>query len=172
MEVTSLISAMVYGPAGAMYGKFDEITVPEVKNKTQENKPTDGIGTRRIPGISLDPLECTFKAQGFNADFHALAANPYKEVNLQIRSNLVVARGQGKVGAKAVRLDLTGWFSSAKEGSFKQGEGAQCEYKFEVSAMELTVDGRQLKKIDIDNYIWQVDGVDLLADFRANLGIS
>jgi len=41
-----------------------------------------------------------------------------------------------------------------------------------VSAMELTVDGRQLKKIDIDNYIWQVDGVDLLADFRANLGIS
>jgi len=61
---------------------------------------------------------------------------------------------------------------SCKEGSFKQGEGAQCEYKFEVSAMELTVDGRQLKKIDIDNYIWQVDGVDLLADFRANLGIS
>ena len=148
------------------------MTLPEVKSKAQENKPTDAIGTRRLPGISLDPMECSFKAQGFNPDFHALAANPFNEVNLQIRSNRLTARGSGKAEAQPVKMNLRGWFSSAKEGAFKQGEGAQCEYKFEVSFIELEVDGRQLKKIDIDNYIWEVDGKDLLADFRANLGIS
>jgi P2 family phage contractile tail tube protein len=172
MEVTSIIGAMVYGPGGAMYGKFDEITVPEIKAKAQENKPTDGIGTRRLPGISLEPLEATFKAQGFNPDFHALTANPFKEVGLQVRSNRLTARGVGKADAVPVRLDLKGWFSSAKEGAFKQGEGAQCEYKMEVTALKLVVDGREIKEIDIDNYIWKVDGQDLLADIRKNLGIS
>jgi P2 family phage contractile tail tube protein len=172
MEITSIIGAMVYGPAGAMYGKFDEITVPEIKNKAQENKPTDGIGTRRLPGLSIDPMEATFKAQGFNTDFHAMAANPYKEVGLQVRSNRVVTRNGGKLDAEGVRLDLRGWFSSAKEGSFKQGEGAQCEYKMEVTALKLVVDGREIKEIDIDNYIWKVNGEDIIADIRANLGIS
>jgi P2 family phage contractile tail tube protein len=172
MEISSLIGAMVYGPDGALFGKFDEITVPEVKIKTQEQKATDMIGTRRLPGISLDPLEATFKAQGFNPDFHALTANPFKEIGLQIRSNLLRARGQGIAGSAAVQLNLSGWFSSAKEGVLKQGEGAQCEYKMEVHAFKLTVDGREIKEVDIDNYIWRVDGKDILADVRKNLGLS
>jgi len=171
MEVSSILSAMVYGPSGAMYGKFEEITVPEVKNKVQESKPTDAIGTRRLPGLSLDPMEVTFKAVGFKADFHAMASNPYEEVSLQIRSNLMTAGG-GKAQHKPVRMDLRGWFSSAKEGALKQGEGASCEYKMEVHAMKLVVDGKDIKEIDIDNYIWRVNGADLLAAFRANLGIA
>jgi P2 family phage contractile tail tube protein len=172
MDVTSIIGGMVYGPQGALYGKFDEITVPEVKVKTQEQKATDMIGTRRLPGISLDPLEATFKAQGFNTDFHALTANPFNEIGLQVRSNQLTARGQGRATCAAVKLELRGWFSSAKEGALKQGEGAQCEYKLEVHALKLTVDGREIKEIDIDNYVWKVDGEDLLADFRKNLGIA
>jgi len=163
---------MVYGPEGALYGKFDEITVPEIKNKSQDNKPTDFIGVRRTPSVSLEAMEATFKAQGFNEAFHALAANPFKEIGLQIRSNQLKSQGQGKAVAAAVRLDLKGWFSSAKEGSFKQGEGAQCEYKFEVHAMKLVVDGKDIKEVDIDNYIWRVNGEDIIADIRANYGIS
>lgn len=171
MEVSSIIGAMVYGPGGALHGKFDEITVPEVKNKVQESKPTDSIGSRRLPGLSIDPMECTFKAIGFKADFHALASNPYDEINLQVRANMLVAGG-GRAQHKPVRLELRGWFSSAKEGTMKQGEGANCEYKMEVHAMTLYVEGQELKAIDIDNYIWRVNGNDLLADFRANLGIT
>jgi P2 family phage contractile tail tube protein len=173
MEITSLMSAMVYGPDGAMFGKFDEITVPEIKNKVQENKPTDAIGTRRMPSISLDPMEATFKAVGFNAKFHAMASNPFRnDIGLQIRSNLLSAKGKGQVVGKPASLELRGWFSSPKVGSFKQGEGAQCEYKMEVHAIKLIVDGKTLTEIDIDNYIWRVNGEDLLKDFRANLGIS
>ena len=90
----------------------------------------------------------------------------------QIRSNLLVAKGQGRAINKPVRLDLRGWFSSAKEGVFKQGEGAQPEYKMEVNALKLVVDNVEIKEVDIDNYIWRVGGVDLLAEFRANLGIT
>ena len=125
-----------------------------------------------MPGISLDPMEATFKATGFNSNFDAMASSPYTEIGLQIRANLCVARGQGKAEGKPVKMELKGWFSSAKVGSFKQGEGAACEYKMEVIAMKLEVDGRELKEVDIDNHIWKVDGVDLLADFRKNLGIA
>jgi P2 family phage contractile tail tube protein len=172
MEVTSLIGAMVYGPNGALFGLFDEVTVPEIKNKQDEKKPTDAIGTRKVPGISLEAMEASFKATGFNSDFHALTSNPFFELGLQIRSNQVKARGSGKVEAKAVKMNLRGWFPESKEGTFKQGEAANPEYKFNVHSVELEVDGRMIKKIDIDNYIWEVDGKDVIADFRKNLGIE
>jgi len=172
MEISYLMGAMVYGPKGALFGKFDEITVPEVKTKAQEQKATDMIGTRRVPGLSLDPMECSFKAAGLRPDFHAMASNPYAEVSLQIRSSLMVAKGAGKAEARPVRLELRGWFSSAKEGAFKQGEAAQCEYKMEVHAMKLEVDGAEVKEVDIDNYIWKVDGQDIIADVRANMGLT
>ena len=169
---TNIIGGMVYGPKGALFGKFEEITVPEVKVKTQEQKATDMIGNRRVPGLSLDPMECSFKAAGLRPDFHAMAANPFNEVSLQIRSNLVVAKGAGRAESRPVRLELRGWFSSAKEGVFKQGKAASCEYKMEVHAFKLEVEDKEVKEVDIDNYIWKVNGEDLLADFRKNLGVS
>ena len=54
----------------------------------------------------------------------------------------------------------------------KQGEGANSEYKMEVIAVKLVVDGREIRDIDIDNYIWRVNGIDLLEEFRKNLGIA
>jgi len=170
-EITSIIGGMVYGPDGAIFGKFESITVPEAKNKVQESKATDGIGTRRLPGLSLDPMESTLKAVGFKKEFHAMASNPYKEVNLQVRSNLLKAGG-GQAEHKPIRLEMRGWFSSAKEGELKQGEGAACEYKLEVHAMKLIVDGVEIREIDIDNYIWRVNGEDLLLAYRQNLGIA
>ena len=104
--------------------------------------------------------------------FHAMACDPYQETALQIRSNLLIAKGQGRAQHLPVRLDLRGWFSSAKEGTFKQGESAQSEYKLEVHALKLEIDGKEIKEVDIDNYIWRVNGLDILADYRRNLGIS
>jgi len=171
MDISYIMGAMVYGPGGALFGKFDEITVPEVKIKAQEQKATDMIGTRRVPGIASDPMECTLKAAGFLADFHALAASQ-EEVGLQVRSNLVLAKGAGKAEAKPVRLELRGWFSSTKVGPFKQGEASQCEYKMEVHAFKLEVDDKEIEERDIDNYIWKVNGKDMLEDYRKNLGVS
>jgi P2 family phage contractile tail tube protein len=176
MEVASILGAMVYVKDGPMLGKFDEITLPEVKNKIQENKATDAIGSRRLPGISIDAMEATFKTSNFNAKFHAMASNPFVEYNLQVRGNLLVAGGQAQAQSRAVgkpiRVELRGWFSSAKEPVFKQGEGGSSDYKFEVRSITTIIDGREIRHVDVDNYQWRVDGVDILADFRKNLGIA
>jgi len=171
MEVSSILGGLVYVKDGPMLGKFDEITMPEVKNKIQENKATDAIGARRLPGLSLDPMECTFKTSNFNRKFHAMACNPYETYNLQIRANLAVSKGTGKTEGKLYKVELRGWFSSAKEPSIKQGEGGACEYKLEVNALELVIDGVSTRKIDIDNYIYTVNGEDVVPDFRKNLGL-
>jgi P2 family phage contractile tail tube protein len=170
MEITALIGARVWGPDGALIGLFESVTVPEVKNKKEESKPTDSIGTRRLPGISLEPMEAKFKASGFNPDFHAGAHNPFFDLGLQIRSNCVISRGQGKVEGKLAKFNIRGWFSDPKTGEYQQGTSAKPEYNFEVHAYELEYDGRMLIKIDIDNEIWEVDGVDVIESFRKNLG--
>jgi P2 family phage contractile tail tube protein len=171
MEVSSIIGGMVYVKDGPMLGKFDEITMSEIKNKIQENKATDMIGARRMPGISIEPVDCTFKTSNFNKKFHAMASNPMVVHNLQIRSNLVTSNGTGPNKCKLYKIELRGWFSSAKEPTLKQGEGGACEYKFEAHAVELIIDGETTKKVDIDNYIWEVNGDDILKEFRKNMGI-
>jgi P2 family phage contractile tail tube protein len=170
--ISTIMGCMVYGPEGALYGGFDEVSVPEVKNKVQDNKPTDLIGTRRLPALSIDPMESTFKTSGYNVEFHAMASNPYMEQNIQVRGNVIRSKGQGRTQKIDIRLDLRGWFSSAKVGAFKQGEAAQCEYKMEVHALKLVVEGKEIQEVDIDNYIWRVNGEDLIADFKKNLGIT
>ena len=169
MQIQKLTHCNVYMGGVSYVGQFSEVSVPEVKHKPQDHKPGDSIGTRRIPG-PLEAMECTLKADGFYSDFHIAASNPNAEVKLQVRANLKVTAG-GSAQDIPVSMDLVGWFSSDKVGSFQAQDYAKPEYKLEVHYFCLKVDGTEIQAIDVDNHIHRVNGEDLLAQFRSNLGI-
>jgi len=170
MLIKQLTHCNVYGNGNSFLGQFAEVTFPELKHKMIEHKGGDMIGTKRVP-TSLEAMEATFKANGFYEDFNILTANPNAVISLQVRGNQRIMDGTGVQADVPVVLYLRGTFSDRKLGSFKQGDGTQPEYKMEVSYYRLVVNGVDQEEVDIDNSIHVVGGVDLLAQFRDNLGL-
>ena len=156
---------------GSHLGQIEEVQLPTLKNKSVDHRAGDMIGTKGLP-TSLEKLEATFKGTGFFKEFYTLCANPLKLVTLQVRANLQQFGGQGLEAEVPVIVYLKGWFPERKIGTLKNQDPAKPEYKMEVSYYKLVVDGEDLDEVDIDNHIWKVDGEDLLATFRTNLGLA
>ena len=170
MQIAKLSHCNVYFQDGPFVGQFAEVTVPEIKHKALEHKTGDMIGTRRVPG-PMEAMECTLKPDGFYPLFHASMSDPDRMVRLQVRCNLKVSEG-GKTSNVAVRMDIAGWCSADKVGTLQAQDYAKPEYKLEVHYFSLLVEGIEIQTIDIDNHIHRVNGRDLLAEFRSNLGVD
>jgi P2 family phage contractile tail tube protein len=171
MQANVLNHCNVYGDGNNFLGQFEEVTLPEIKNKSVDHRAGDMIGTRTLP-TSLEKMEATLKGTGLYEDFYILIADPDQMVSLQVRANLKKFDGQGLAAEVPVVVYLKGWFPSRKAGTLKNQDPAKPEYKMELSYYKLVVDGAELEEVDVDNHIHRVNGVDLLAQFRSNLGLS
>lgn len=54
---------------------------------------------------------------------------------------------------------------------FKQGSDETSDVDFEANYLKIEVDGEEIIEIDKFNYIYRVDGTDLLAQVRETLGV-
>lgn len=170
MLIKQLTHCNVYGDGNGYIGQFAEVTFPVLKHKMIEHKAGDMLGVKRV-ATAMEAMTSTLKSAGFYEDFNFLTADPNQLVSLQVRGNQRVLDGTGVVVDVPVVLYMRGTFSERKLGSFKQGEGAMPEYTMEVSYYKLVINGVDQEEVDVDNSIHKVGGVDLLAQFRDNLGI-
>lgn len=171
MQIKQLTNCNLYAEGGSFLGAVASVMLPEVKHKTIEHKAGDLIGTPKLPG-ALEALQATVKMNGLYEDFHALTGNPNTTVRLMVRANQKVRTGAGSTVDEPVIVYLRGWFSSRKVGELKSSEGTNPEYMMEVSYYRLSVAGVDVEEVDIENSVHRVNGTDLLATFRANLGIN
>lgn len=171
IRVKQLMNCNLYAEGGSFLGALLSITLPEIKHKAVEHKGGDMIGTAKLPG-SMESMSSTIKMNGLYADFHSMTANPNKMVSLMVRANQKGRDGYGNIYEEPVTLFLRGWFSGRKVGELKSSEGTNPEYVMEVFYYRLAVNGLDLEEMDIENCIHRVDGVDILADYRSNLGIN
>jgi hypothetical protein len=56
-------------------------------------------------------------------------------------------------------------------GDFKQHDNSTLETMLNVHSIKMELDGREILEVDVLANIYKVDGVDLLKDYRQNLGI-
>ena len=56
-------------------------------------------------------------------------------------------------------------------GGFKPKEATEVEHTLAINAYKLEIDGEEIIEVDVPNNIFKVGGVDLLAEYRTNLGI-
>jgi P2 family phage contractile tail tube protein len=61
-------------------------------------------------------------------------------------------------------------FKSLPGGAFQQHENVELETEFTAYYMKLTVDGQDVAEIDVPGNIYKAGGVDLLAQYTANIG--
>lgn len=165
-----ITNANVYMDGANLLGRAEEIELPQVKVKMAEHKALGMVGTiRAFAGI--EALEGKIKWASFYADVLKKAANPFKTVQLQVRGSLEGWNTPaGRNAERPVVAVMQVLFKNFPLGNFKQHENVELTTEFDAWMVKLTVEGQDVLEIDVAANIYKAGGVDMLANYRANIG--
>lgn len=170
ISVNRLTNANIYLDGKSMLGRAEEVNLPMIKHILSEHKALGMIGKVEL-WSGVDKLEAKIKWNSFYADVHKKFANPFRALNLQIRSSLEVYNSQGRTQQQPVVVFLTGSSKDFPTGNFKQHDNVELESNLTVTYVKLVVNGETILEFDVLANIFKAAGEDVMAQYRANLGI-
>ena len=168
MKLATKINAYnVYLDGKKLVGISDEVTLPDFEALTET---LSGAG---ILGEIDEPLLGHFKASEMEIPFRTIneymfrLASMSKALNLTLRaSTQTIDTGNINTGAMPSRIVIKGKNKALTGGKLKQGEGTGSSIKIEITYIMIEVN--KVKKFELDklNFVYKVNGVDLLAAIR------
>jgi uncharacterized protein len=170
LETSSINNANLYEEGNSLLGKVEELNLPQVKYAMTEHKV---LGLMGVPKFfnSLEAMEGSIKWNSFYLDVAKKFANPMKAIKLMARSSVQIWQGGDLVDEKPLVTHLTVQVSEWPLGNFKKADNVELTTNFSCTSIKQVYDGKTVLEIDVHNNIFSIDGVDLLATYRANLGI-
>jgi P2 family phage contractile tail tube protein len=168
-SVNRMTNCNVYVDGLNQMGKAEEVNLPDIKHKMAEHKALGMVGTVEF-FAGIEKLEAKIKWNAFYADVCRKAANPFTAVQLQVRGNLETYTASGRTQQVPVVTYLTVQFKNYPLGNFKQHDNVELESNLNVLYVKQEIDGEEVMEFDVLANIFKVDGEDLLATYRANVG--
>lgn len=169
LEIKQITNANVYIDGRSFLGKTEEIKLPEVVTTMVEHKALGLFGKIELPS-GIDKMESTQKWNSLYPDVLLKAANPFQAVQLQCRASQETYIGAGRSAQVPVVVFMTGTFKKFPMGSYKQHDNVEAETVLNVTYLRLVIDGKEIIEVDVLSNIYKVDGQDLLAEYRKNIG--
>lgn len=146
--------------------------LPEFNFKTNTLTGPGIMGDLDFPGLGhTESLEITLNWRTINDDLIIFAEQKAHDVTLR-GSQQNYDQAYKKIASEAVRIDFRGLPKSAPLGKFEHVEQTESKNTFEIVTLHLYIAGVQKIKYDKVNYICEINGVDYLKDYRANVGLS
>jgi P2 family phage contractile tail tube protein len=171
-EIPNIINdANIYVDGANWLGKA-EVELPPVKHKTQGYQAFGVAGEIDIPVVGhVDKLEGTIKFKSMTKDAAKALYNPKMAPLLDARGSVQkYDPATGEMKQFPCKFTFRAFFTELKAPEFKQGADSGGEAKFAAHYMKLEIDGEEVLEIDQFNYIYKVNGVDVLAEVRQHLG--
>ena len=153
-----------------LFGKASKITAPEIEIDSEEIKA--GYGKYNLPK-GINAMSSNVTLTGFDKKVFSKISNPFAEINMTIYGSLDTYTNESLTSSEQAKLVLRA--SSQKFGmlgELEQQEPIEQSIDFNVSAATLYIGGVEKYAIDIPNFIWRKDGVDLLAHIKKNLALN
>jgi uncharacterized protein len=170
LKVNRVTNANIYVNGANWLGRAEEVKLPDINHMVSEHKALGMVGkVEMFSGI--DKMEASIKWNSLYADVLKTAANPTEPFQLQVRTNIEQYEGNTRIAQEPGVYYITGQFKNVPTGTFKQHDNVELESKLTVWAVKFEVGGAAIYEVDVLNNIYKVDGEDLLADYRSNLGI-
>lgn len=154
----------------SLLGRAEEITLPDVKYKESDHKALGMFGEMGFTS-GMEKLTAKIKWNSFYPEVLKKTANPFKAIKLQVRGNMEIYEGADRVNQVPVVVYLTVRSKGTPLGTFKAQDNVEGETEFSVSYYKQDIAGETITEVDVEANIWMVDGEDLLATYRTNLGI-
>lgn len=165
--LTKINAYNVYLSGKKLIGVSDEVTLPDFEALSET---LSGAG---ILGEIDEPLLGHFKASEIEIPFRTMDTEIFKLANSKSGVSLTLRMStQGistaSMGATFVpsRIVIKGRNKAFSGGKVKQGEGTGSSIKLEI--MYIMIEVNKVKKFELDklNFVYRVNGVDLLKDIR------
>lgn len=169
IKVTKITNGNVYIDGGNLIGRAKEIELPKISQKMSDHEGLGMVGMAEFVA-GVDKLEAKIMWNSYYPDAMAAAGNPSKSVQLQIRANGAVYEGGGLSANIPIVVHMTGVFKSLGLGTFKQHENVESETEISVYYVRVEIDGVNVIEYDVTANIYKVNGEDILAEYRTNIG--
>ncbi len=169
IQVNRLCNCNVYLNGASMLGRCEEAKVPGIKHVMQEHKALGMVAKVEL-WAGIDKLEADFKWASFYAEVMGTIANPFVAAALQVRGSLQTWDDTGLVAESPMVVHLRGMFVEHAFGDYKMITPAEFPSKYRATYVKCVHAGTELYEIDALSNILKVRGVDILANYRANIG--
>jgi len=170
LETSQIINANIYLNGTSLLGKASEVDAPEIMQKMSDFKALGMFGTAELTS-GIDKMNMRVKWNAYYEDVAVAMLNPYKQVSLMVRANKEVWQGGEKTADVPVIIYATCQSKGFPTGKFKSQESVDIESNLSVTHCKMEIGGKEVFEVDVMNNIYKVDGVDILTQYRTNLGI-
>lgn len=167
--VNLINNANVYLDGINFVGQAGEIKLPEIEAEFEEYKALGMIGTPSLP-MGFKELEGEIEWTSFDARAKVKMYNPFKAVQLMVRSSVETYNSQGRTAQVPLVTVMMVMFHKAGLGTYKPKEAADMPGSFKIHSINQKLNGRELLHFDVFSNQLRVDGVDVLREWRQHLG--
>jgi P2 family phage contractile tail tube protein len=169
ISVNRITNANIYMDGLGLLGRAEEIQVAQPHHRMADHKALGMAGTAEF-WAGVEKLEARIKWASLYPEVLVAAGSPFVSHSFQVRGSLDQYTSQGRSAQLPVVYLMTGVFKDAGAFTFKQHENVNTTSTITAYHTELYIAGTQIHLYDVLANIYVVNGVDQLAQFRANLG--
>lgn len=170
LKINKLTNANLYLNGNSLIGRVAEFDIPKPEYTQQEHTALGLFGKMQFAS-GMEILEARLKWTSYYPDGNGQLANPFSSVNLQLRGSLETHESAGRTAQVPYACFMVCTPKSTDLGKFKPNADAEFEQEFTVSYIKLEVDGVAVYEVDVLANIFKINGEDVLATYRANLGL-
>lgn len=164
-----ITNANVYLEGESILGHVEELNVPEIKFIKSEQKTLGMFGKAEFTS-GIDKMEMKIKWNSIYADSLKKIANPFNALSYQIRGSIQNWESASVTGEQQCTVYMRAQTANFPGIGLKQQDNVEMESLFSVYYYKLEVADVAVIEIDVLANIFKVDGVDLLAAYKANTG--
>lgn len=168
--INKVTNANIYLNGTSFMGRAEEVTLPNVQPKMSDHKALGMVGELELPS-GLQKMSAKIKWNAIYPDVMKQTYNVYKSIRLQVRANVETFEDSGRVAETPFIATLIITPKNASGTVFKPQDNVETENEFNVTAYKLEIGGEEIIDINIMANVWRVNGVDQLANYRANIGV-
>lgn len=167
--INSLWNANVYLDGNELLGRAAELDIPQPKLLMQDYKGLGMAARIEIP-VGFDKLESNIKWASFDYQTFMAAATINGMHSLMVMADLQQFTAAGLTADLPVVANLVGTFKDPGKIPTKAQENVEVDSVFVTYHVDLSVNGNQVYLFDAISNQYVVNGVDQLAQYRANIG--
>lgn len=169
VAIRRITNANVFMNGNTQLGKLEEFNLPDVEGLFSEHKALGMFGKLELP-TGLDKMAADMKWNSLYDDAAKVYYNIFGAVQLQVRTSVEGYGGTGRNAQVPLVTTIVGQFRNLPFGKYKQHDNVELSSKFNIMAITQRYNGVELITIDVTANIYRVNGVDLLAQWKLNLG--
>jgi P2 family phage contractile tail tube protein len=169
IENNRLTNANIYADGGNLLGRAEEVDSPKLVAVMSEQKTLGMLGKREYP-TGFDKMEMRIKWNAIYPDVIGKFGNMYKSIKIMIRASLETWTGGDRVGQVPVVIYATVQSKGLPLPNFKPNDNSEQESNLSCTYVKMEIDGVNKLEFDAEANIYRVDGVDLMKEYRDNIG--